>query len=87
MNAEPDGAAVRALAAAVIGQAVRELLSGAEPRTVAERQDREDLAAFLLDPADPRLATWCAPLGLDPDAVREGLRRRLADAPSAIPAP
>lgn len=81
-----DAAALRALASAVLGQAVRELLNGAEPRTVAERQDREDLAAFLLDPADPRLATWCTPLGLDPDAVRDGLRRRLADAPWPIPA-
>lgn len=74
----PDFDAARDLAAAVVEQAVRDALAPA--RSAAQRRDRADALAFLLDPADPRLEAWCEPLGLDADALRQRLRRRFARA-------
>ena len=72
--ARSDPAAVKALAAAVVENAVGCACSRSATWTAAER---EDARRFLIDPEDSRLDRWCAVLDLDPDAVRDGLRRRL----------
>ncbi|MCZ7618898.1 MAG: hypothetical protein M5U32_11545 [Myxococcota bacterium] len=69
-----DSEALRALAAAVIENAIYYATSMAGSVTAAER---EDARSFLLDPTDPRLDSWVSVLGLDPDALRDRLRPRL----------
>jgi hypothetical protein len=72
--ARTDADALRALAVAIIENAIYYARSTAASVTDGER---EDARAFLLDNADPRLETWVSVLGLDADALRDRLRPRL----------
>jgi hypothetical protein len=72
--ARTDSEALRALAAAIVANAIAYATSMAGSVTDAES---EDARSFLLDPEDPRLETWVSVLGLDADALRDRLRPRL----------
>jgi len=68
-----DPAAVRALAAAVLAQAVRE--ATAEPSDdPARERSREDAIGFLVG---PRAERWCDACGIDAEALRDRLAFRL----------
>ena len=69
-----DGESLKALAAAIIQNAI--YYSTATGASVTPH-DRADARAFLLDEADPRLPWWCSTLDLDPAALRDGIRARL----------
>ena len=76
-DAEPertDADALRALAVAVIENAVTMATSSASWITAA---DRAEALRFLLDDGDPRLDSWVSVLGLDAEAMRDRLRGRL----------
>lgn len=72
MIEQPAPAAVRALASAIIANAVHAATSPA-----VTDDDRADALRFLLDPEDRRIELWTAPLGVDLDALRSRLRHRL----------
>jgi len=69
-----DPAALRALACAVLENAVTMATSTAGWIQPAERKEAR---RFLLDPEDRRLESWVSVLDLDADAIREEMRARL----------
>ena len=76
MSEPTDPEAVKALACAVVENAVHYATSDAATVRDAER---EDAVRFLTDASDPRLDRWCAALDVDPDAIRDGIRHRLRE--------
>ena len=74
LSRDSDPEAIKTLACAVLENAISCALSSSATWTPAER---EDARRFLTDATDPRLERWVAALALDPDAVRDGIRRRL----------
>jgi len=71
---QTDPAALRALACAVLENAVTMATSTAGWIQPAERKEAR---RFLLDPEDRRLESWVSVLGLDVGAIREAMRARL----------
>ncbi|MCL4685553.1 hypothetical protein KJ059_12480 [Myxococcota bacterium] len=73
-DAETDRAALRALAAAVIENAVVMATSRAG---WIRPEERDAARRFLTDDADPRLESWLSILDVDADAIRSAMRARL----------
>ena len=75
-----DPEALRALAAAVLGQAVADAfvppIRQPSPSQRRRERDRADALDFLLT---ERCEPWCAACGIDPEAMRERLRARMRD--------
>ncbi|MCZ7618809.1 MAG: hypothetical protein M5U32_11060 [Myxococcota bacterium] len=75
-DAETDRDALRALAAAIVDNAVTMATSRA---SWIRAEEREDARRFLTDDRDRRLDSWLAVLDLDADTVREAMRERLRE--------